>query len=156
MHSGRTTSSAPWRTASFTSCVESSIFCLMSPSRASVWAAAARKRFFFISLRPDLAYQALSVDLTLKDAETVAFELNKSSISHAFGVSRPRQVDFHEISYSRRPAGQQQNPGFQLHGFFDIMRDHQRPCLRFHEDCLQFLTHEDRHLIVQRLESLTL
>src|SRR5260370_38764306 len=150
MHSGRTTSSAPWRTASFTSCVESSIFCLMSPSRASVWAAAARKRFFFISLRPDLAYQALSVDLTLKDAETVAFELNKSSISHAFGVSRPRQVDFHEISYSRRPAGQQQDPVCKLHGFFEIMRDEQRRCLPFPADSPQLLTHEEPHLIVER------
>src|SRR5262245_50680006 len=107
MHSGSTTSSAPWRTASFTSCVEISILYWTSPRRASVWVTAARKRFFFIVFSPEDVRRSSVDDFTLEDGEAVALELDEARVDHAFGATRPWQINLHGIGHPRRPTGQQ-------------------------------------------------
>src|SRR3954454_15244984 len=110
MHSGSTTSSAPWRSESFTSCVASSMLCSMSPRRARVWAAAARKRFFFIGFSlyaaPASGVQWRSIrDLALEHRQAMALERDEARVDHALGVARPGQVDVDEVGHPRRPPG---------------------------------------------------
>src|SRR5262249_61746152 len=117
MHSGSTTSSAPWRTASFTRSVASAMLCSISPSRASVWAAAARKRFLVkTSSLSGGGVGRSGGDLAAEHGETAALELDETGVGDGLGVARPRQVDGDEIGHARRPAGQPQQAVGGLHG----------------------------------------
>jgi hypothetical protein len=49
-------------------------------------------------------------------------------------------------------ARQQQNPVGEIDRFLEIVRHQHRGCAGFHEQLLQLLPHEKRHLVVERGE----
>ncbi len=68
--------------------------------------------------------------------------------------ARPRRVERHEVGDARRTARQQQHAVGEIHRLFEIVRDQHRRGAGLHEDALQLLAHEQRHLVVERRERL--
>ena len=60
----------------------------------------------------------------------------------------------HEVGDPRRTARKQKHAVGQIHRLFQVVRDQHRRGLGLHEDALQLLAHEQRHLVVERRERL--
>ena len=60
----------------------------------------------------------------------------------------------HEVGDPRRMARQQQDAVGEIDRLLEIVRDQHRRGAGLHEDALQLLAHEQRHLVVERRERL--
>ena len=63
-------------------------------------------------------------------------------------------VERHVVGDLRRMARQQQNAVGEIDRLFEIVRDQHGGGAGLHEDALQLLAHEQRHLVVERRERL--
>src|SRR6266702_1382814 len=88
----------------------------------------------------------------LETFEAVSLERDECGAGGYIEVARPGQIDIHDFRDPGRPAREQNHFVCKLNCLVEIVRNEQHRRPEFHENLLQPLAHEQRHLVVQRGE----
>src|SRR5262249_38712224 len=93
-------------------------------------------------------------NLPLEYVEAMRLDLDEVVLRQRRVGAWPRGVIMHVVGNARRTAREQENAVGEIDRLLEVVRDEHRRRARFHEDALERVAHEQRHLVVEGRERL--